>query len=273
MTLADKTMFVVGVALLAFCVIGFAMPAHADDCVRYIQSAGNLATIPKAVFEDCMRTGYAQAILTALAGMVGGALIGQAVARTLTPPGHKKPTPDDKLAQQKIICDRYKKSRADEAEMEQRVKDDEQQFVVIANTMQSAIRMVTRAQRSWIAAKFRQSTLRDAIDETAVIASLALLFGGWEAFEGYVAAGATLGDRAMARLAPNPDEKIAQLEQQYAVIDAWTKQKLAEAKFNRDRDQRLLTDIAKQSDDLLGQLIEVEGDLRVAGVPFQECKY
>src|SRR5262249_6344560 len=75
MTDSDKWLIVAGATWVMLAVVGFVMPAHADDCARYIQSAGsNLAYIPQAVFEDCMRTGYAQAIITGVVGVVGGGL-------------------------------------------------------------------------------------------------------------------------------------------------------------------------------------------------------
>lgn len=74
--------FLIGL-VLAWEMIVLVVSGHADDCGRYLQNPASLVVNPRTLVEDCMRTGYGQAIATGLAAGIGGGAVANAVARRL----------------------------------------------------------------------------------------------------------------------------------------------------------------------------------------------
>ncbi len=70
-------------AVAVWFVLVYTGTAHANDCVNYIKDISNFATVPKGLIEDCMRTGYVQALTTAAAGLAGGAAIVAAIQKAI----------------------------------------------------------------------------------------------------------------------------------------------------------------------------------------------
>jgi hypothetical protein len=70
----------VAIALL----VGAALPfALADNCGQRIRRFGTLNNAPREVLEDCMRTGWAQAVATGVVASVAGAAIASGLSRTM----------------------------------------------------------------------------------------------------------------------------------------------------------------------------------------------
>lgn len=66
--------------------LGIDSPALADDCGQRILKFNELLQLPGAVLEDCMRTGYVQAIVTAILGSIGGLWIARSLFSQLKQP-------------------------------------------------------------------------------------------------------------------------------------------------------------------------------------------
>ena len=77
------SLFLLSLWLASWVVVSVAVPASAGNCFDSASSPANWVNAPKYVLEDCMRTGYAQAILTGIIGFLVGSAIAGAVARTL----------------------------------------------------------------------------------------------------------------------------------------------------------------------------------------------
>ena len=87
-------LLVVAFVVATFWLVFFASTAHANDCIEYVKNPGNLVGIPKALIEDCMRTGYVQAGITAVIAVVTGGTIAVAATtaiKTAFPPGTEAP--------------------------------------------------------------------------------------------------------------------------------------------------------------------------------------
>ena len=56
---------------------------YADDCGRYLQNPASLVITPKVLVEDCMRTGYSQALATGIVSGIAGGAIANALVRAL----------------------------------------------------------------------------------------------------------------------------------------------------------------------------------------------
>jgi hypothetical protein len=83
-----KRIPVVEIVAVALCIY-FAIdaPAYAHDCVGRMQNARSIADlVSQSTMEDCIRTGYFQALITAIAGIVAGGAIVVAVQRALSAP-------------------------------------------------------------------------------------------------------------------------------------------------------------------------------------------
>ena len=75
-------------------------PAYAHDCVARMRAAKSVADLlSQTTIEDCLRTGYAQALSTAIAAAVAGGLIARAVAKGLAQ--GKEPPKQDEPGEQK----------------------------------------------------------------------------------------------------------------------------------------------------------------------------
>ena len=75
--------------------------ALADDCGRYLQNPANLVTMPQTVVEDCMRTGYAQAIITAITALIAAGLISKAAGQALIDATKEEAEKQEQEAKQK----------------------------------------------------------------------------------------------------------------------------------------------------------------------------
>ena len=78
-------------------------PAWANDCAQYVQDPSNFTGNMQGLIEDCMRTGYVQAIATLIIGGIGGGVMARGVTNVLrgqdqgfTLPPDTKPGKDDK---------------------------------------------------------------------------------------------------------------------------------------------------------------------------------
>jgi DNA-directed RNA polymerase subunit RPC12/RpoP len=60
------------------------LPVWANDCALYIQNPKNFTGNMRGLIEDCMRTGYAQAVTTIILGGIGGGLISTQVGKALS---------------------------------------------------------------------------------------------------------------------------------------------------------------------------------------------
>jgi hypothetical protein len=58
--------------------------ASGHNCAQTIQGLTDPRNVPQSLIEDCMRTGYAQAILTALVGAVAGGAIARRAGQALS---------------------------------------------------------------------------------------------------------------------------------------------------------------------------------------------
>ena len=72
-----------GVVTAIWLVVFWTATAHANDCAQYVQNPRNFVGNLQGLVEDCMRTGYVQAITTLLAGGIGGGGIAVAVSKVL----------------------------------------------------------------------------------------------------------------------------------------------------------------------------------------------
>jgi hypothetical protein len=84
----DKRIVAFEILIVALCLyIAIDAPAYAHDCVGRMQKAKSVADLlAQSTIEDCMRTGYIQALVTAIAAAMAGGAIAVAVARALTQP-------------------------------------------------------------------------------------------------------------------------------------------------------------------------------------------
>jgi len=58
--------------------------AEANDCVNYVKNPRNFLDVPQGLVEDCMRTGWVQALATGAIAAVGGGAIAVSVGQALT---------------------------------------------------------------------------------------------------------------------------------------------------------------------------------------------
>jgi hypothetical protein len=66
------------------------LAALADNCGQRIRRFGTLNNAPQEVLEDCMRTGWAQAIATGVVASVAGAAIASGLSRTMGEEGEEE---------------------------------------------------------------------------------------------------------------------------------------------------------------------------------------
>jgi hypothetical protein len=89
-------MLFVATFVALFWLIFFASTAHANDCIEYVKHPTNFLGIPKALIEDCMRTGNVQAIVTGIiAILTGGTIVGAvntAIKSSSAAPGESNTT-------------------------------------------------------------------------------------------------------------------------------------------------------------------------------------
>jgi len=128
-----------GVTTAIWILVVWQVPLWANDCSLYLQNPQNFTGNMRGLIEDCMRTGYAQAVTTIILGGVGGAVIVKGVGPILkgrddtftlppdSPGGEKKsgetpegPPPisnrENAPEQCRVLWDEYKK--ATEAEFQ-----------------------------------------------------------------------------------------------------------------------------------------------------------
>ena len=101
--ISDRTwrLLLVGGGVAIWFLIALIDVAFANDCAEYVKKVGNLVGIPKGLMEDCMRTGYVQAITTAIISSIAGTAIAGGATKALTDamkgwePGIPGPPPPD----------------------------------------------------------------------------------------------------------------------------------------------------------------------------------
>jgi hypothetical protein len=101
----------------------FGASASADDCASRIFDIGGLLQLPGAVVEDCMRTGWTQAVVTALLGLFGGS----ALARQVMKRRHKRKRELPAVSKNKLIelVKNNEKKAKDLEELRKKKKIDE----------------------------------------------------------------------------------------------------------------------------------------------------
>src|ERR1700674_832602 len=99
MRAADKTVLAFGLFAGALCFLAaLGDQAFAHDCVARMHNARSPAELlAQTTIEDCMRTGYWQALLTAIAAAMAGGAIAAAVAKALQEQPAGEPPPADWL--------------------------------------------------------------------------------------------------------------------------------------------------------------------------------
>jgi hypothetical protein len=105
--------------------LAFGASASADDCASRIVDIGGLLQLPSAVAEDCMRTGWMQAALTALMGLFGGTALARQVMKRS--PRRKRELPavsKNKLIE--VVKDNEKKAKElEESWKKKKIKKEE----------------------------------------------------------------------------------------------------------------------------------------------------
>jgi hypothetical protein len=105
--------------------LAFGASASADDCASRIVNVGGLLQLPGAVVEDCMRTGWTQAVITALLGLFGGS----ALARQVMKRRHKRKRELPTVSKNKLIelvkNNEKKAKKLEELWKKKKIKEDD----------------------------------------------------------------------------------------------------------------------------------------------------
>ena len=135
----DRAVWLAGFGSATAAFLAWCDPAFANDCAQYVKDVRNFVDVPANLVEDCMRTGYVQAIATGVIGMIGGGVIARGVTKAiadtkdawrepLPPPG--PPTPGPPLVGYSEGRDGAKKDNPwDPSDEERRAKWEKEKLV------------------------------------------------------------------------------------------------------------------------------------------------